>query len=160
MLSLHSSACLRPATQETHTPTSSFLRSSSGQRCQPVRLQRSLQRQRRGCPLCAEKDGKGSTDLQDEPVWARRERLQESQGLPFGLYLIGSFLVATAAIGSIFEWSNKNPVFGVLPPTSPFYTPILGFFAITGLPSAGLLFLKAIKAANEASERQDKADGF
>ena len=40
-------------------------------------------------------------------------------------------------IGSIFEYSNKNPVFGLLPPSSPFYTPILGFFAITGLPSAG-----------------------
>ncbi len=50
-----------------------------------------------------------------------------------------SFCFAGLQIGSIFEYSNKNPVFGLLPPSSPFYTPILGFFAVTGLPSAGEL---------------------
>ncbi|KAK9838929.1 hypothetical protein WJX74_006105 [Apatococcus lobatus] len=160
MLSLHVGSCCRPAFQTTHTPLVSVSRSSfSGHKTCPSSLPPCLHR-RRGTPLRAEDGDKQPAYRQDEPVWARRERLQESQGLPFGVYLIGSFLVATAAIGSIFEWTNKNPVFGVLPPTSPFYTPILGFFAITGLPSAGFLFTKAIKAANEAADRQDKADGF
>ena len=40
-------------------------------------------------------------------------------------------------IGSIFEYVNKNPIFGVLPPSNPLYAPILGLFALTGLPTAG-----------------------
>jgi len=60
----------------------------------------------------------------------------------------------------VFEFVNKNAIFGVLPPSSPLYTPILGLFALTGLPSAGWLFFKAVQAANEEAERQDKIDGF
>ena len=95
------------------------------------------------------------------------QKLQAADGqeLPFGVYLIGSALVSIAAVstthvnqaepllmnpccssihciaylqvGSIFEWINKNPIFGVLPPSSALYTPILGFFAVTGFPTAG-----------------------
>ena len=60
----------------------------------------------------------------------------------------------------MFEFFNKNPIFGVLPPESPFYGPILGVFAITGLPTAGYLFIKAVTAANEAARRIDEADGL
>ena len=40
-------------------------------------------------------------------------------------------------VGSIFEIINKNPVFGVIQPDSPLWLPILGLFAVTGLPTAG-----------------------
>ena len=63
-------------------------------------------------------------------------------------------------IGSIFEWTNKNAIFGQLGPDSPLYTPILGFFAVTGLPTAGWLFFKAVESANQAAERMDEVDGF
>jgi hypothetical protein len=36
----------------------------------------------------------------------------------------------------VFEYFNKNPVFGVIQPDNPLWAPILGFFAITGLPTA------------------------
>lgn len=39
-------------------------------------------------------------------------------------------------IGSIFEYVNERPVFGVLSSDSVFYAPVLGFFAFTGFPSA------------------------
>ena len=42
-----------------------------------------------------------------------------------------------AQVGSIYEYFNKNPIFGLLPPGNPLYAPILGFFAITGLPLSG-----------------------
>lgn len=90
---------------------------------------------------------------------------------------------AIAAVGSIFEFANKNPIFGVVGPDSMFYTPILGFFAVTGLPTAGtgilsarptqagrvpmqrlvppavgFLFFKAVTKANEDAERMDRMD--
>jgi hypothetical protein len=37
-------------------------------------------------------------------------------------------------IGSIFEYVNQRPVFGVVNPDSIFYAPLLGFFAFTGIP--------------------------
>lgn len=40
-------------------------------------------------------------------------------------------------VGSIFEYANKNAVFGVIQPDSPLWAPILGLFALTGLPMAG-----------------------
>lgn len=61
-------------------------------------------------------------------------------------------------VGSIFEWVDKNPIFGKLPPDSPLYTPILGFFALTGLPFAGWLFYQAVSVANEQSDRMNKVD--
>ena len=63
-------------------------------------------------------------------------------------------------MGSVFEFVNKNAIFGVLPPSSPLYTPILALFALTGLPSAGWLFYKAVTTANEEAERQDKVRLF
>lgn len=102
----------------------------------------------------------------DEPVWVRRERERElmakegSKDLPFGVYLLFSAIVAIAAIGSIFEYANKNPIFDVIYPDSPFYAPILGVFAITGVPTAGYLFYKAVSSANAEAERMDKLDGY
>lgn len=40
-------------------------------------------------------------------------------------------------VGSIFEFANRNPIFGVLPPDNFLWAPILLFFSITGFPSAG-----------------------
>lgn len=97
------------------------------------------------------------------PPWARHEAaapVDSSGDLPFPVYLIGSCLVAIAAVGSIFEYFNQNPIFGVVQPDSPLWAPILGVFAITGFPSAGFLFYKAISLANKASEEADRADGF
>lgn len=62
-------------------------------------------------------------------------------------------------MGSIFEFVNKNAIFGVLGPDSPLYTPILGLFAVTGLPTAGWLFFQSVTAANRESERMDRVDG-
>ena len=63
-------------------------------------------------------------------------------------------------IGSVFEFFNKNSIFGVIEPSSPLYIPVLGVFAVTGLPTAGWLFLKAVTVANEEADRMDKADGI
>lgn len=41
-------------------------------------------------------------------------------------------------VGSIFEYVDGNAVFGVVQPDSPLWAPILGFFAFTGIPSAGV----------------------
>jgi len=40
-------------------------------------------------------------------------------------------------VGSFFEFAEKNPIFGVIQPDSPLWAPILGLFAITGIPTAG-----------------------
>jgi hypothetical protein len=102
---------------------------------------------------------------EEEPIWVRRERereLQKQQGsdLPFGVYLLASAIVAIAAVGSIFEFVNKNPIFDVIEADSPLYTPILGIFALTGLPTSGYLFYKAVSTANKEAERMDKLDGY
>ncbi|KAL4432428.1 hypothetical protein ABPG77_001727 [Micractinium sp. CCAP 211/92] len=104
---------------------------------------------------------------EEEPIWVRRERERAAQkeaggggDLPFGVYLLFSSFVAIAAIGSIFEYVNQHAVFDVIQPDSPLYAPILGFFAVTGLPTAGFLFYKAVKAANAEAERMDKLDGY
>lgn len=57
--------------------------------------------------------------------------------LPWGLYLLFSCFVAIAAVGSIFEYVDKNPIFGVVPPDSPVWAPILLTMAVTGWPTAG-----------------------
>lgn len=44
-------------------------------------------------------------------------------------------------IGSIFEYVNQKPVFGVLNSDSVFYAPLLGFFAFTGLPTSVSSFM-------------------
>jgi hypothetical protein len=109
-----------------------------------------------------------ATKEEEVPSWIRSERerkLQAEEGsdLPFPVYLIGSALVAIAAVwqcpetlmhmlsrmacmicagsglqvGSIFEFANKNAIFGVVKPDNFLWAPILLFFAVTGLPSAG-----------------------
>lgn len=51
-------------------------------------------------------------------------------------------LCGLVQIGSVFEYINQKPVFGVLGTDSIFYAPVLGFFAITGIPtSVSILFL-------------------
>ncbi|DBA88136.1 TPA: hypothetical protein ACH3X2_005130 [Trebouxia sp. C0005] len=99
------------------------------------------------------------------PPWARKEKERElasmeKKDLPFGVFLLGSAIVAIAATGSWFELANKNPIFGVLGPDNPLWTVILGFFGVSGYPTAGFLFYKAIQSANKDFERADKADGY
>ncbi|CAL5223620.1 g6161 [Coccomyxa viridis] len=115
----------------------------------------------------ARAEDKSRTETKEEelPPWIRSERerkmqTEEGSDLPFPVYLIGSALVAIAAVGSIFEYANRNPIFGVVKPDNFLWAPILLFFAITGFPSAGFLFIKAINAANKDAERQDKIDGY
>lgn len=98
-------------------------------------------------------------------MWVRREKERELQAagkgeVPWPLYLVASVLVAIAAVGSIFEYVDGNAVFGVIPPDSPLWAPVLGLFAFTGIPMAGFLFFKGVNAANEAAERQDRMDGY
>lgn len=50
-------------------------------------------------------------------------------------YLMGN-LNLVLQIGSIFEYVNQKPVFGVLSSDSIFYAPLLGFFAISGVPTS------------------------
>ena len=45
--------------------------------------------------------------------------------------------MARMQVGSIYEYFNKNAIFGLVQPGNPAYAPILGFFAITGLPLSG-----------------------
>lgn len=45
--------------------------------------------------------------------------------------------VVHAQVGSIYEWFNKNAIFGIVQPGNALYTPILGFFALTGIPLSG-----------------------
>lgn len=99
---------------------------------------------------------------------------------PFVTYLLSSVIVAIAAVrfsllldpskhslppplcqtGSLFEFSAKNPLFGVVGSDSPFYAPILGLFMVTGFPTSAYLFKLCIDAANAASEDADRQDGF
>ncbi|KAF8095857.1 hypothetical protein N665_0321s0032 [Sinapis alba] len=103
-------------------------------------------------------------DSDEPPPWARDEggssTSQESFEVPFYVYLLASAITAIAAIGSVFEYSSKNPVFGVLDSDSIFYTPVLGFFAFTGIPTSVFLWFKSVEAANKEAAEQDKRDGF
>jgi len=88
---------------------------------------------------------KAEDSEEEEPIWARREKLRELQEeeasgkfeLPFYVSLLLSGIIAIAAVGSVFEYINRNPVFGIIQPDSPLWAPILGFFALTGLPVSG-----------------------
>lgn len=101
----------------------------------------------------------GSDEL---PPWARQEAQKETSGfeVPFFVYLLASAVTAIAAIGSIFEYVNERPVFGVLSSDSVFYAPLLGFFAFTGIPSSAFLWYKSVQAANKEAEDQDRRDGY
>ncbi|KAJ6301276.1 hypothetical protein OIU77_015562 [Salix suchowensis] len=74
----------------------------------------------------------------EPPPWAKGEGKENSSKqnfeVPFFVYLLASAITAIAAIGSIFEYVNQRPVFGVLNSDSIFYAPVLGFFAFTGIP--------------------------
>ncbi|KAI4301179.1 hypothetical protein L6164_034485 [Bauhinia variegata] len=105
-------------------------------------------------------------DSDEPPPWARDEpnnsASQQEEGfqIPFYVYLVASTITAIAAIGSIFEYVNQRPVFGVLGSDSVFYAPLLGFFAFTGTPVSGFLWFKSVQAANKEAEEQDKRDGY
>ncbi len=68
----------------------------------------------------------------------RQLQAQEgSTGLPWPLLLLFSIFTAIAAVGSIFEYIDRNAIFGVVGPDSQLWAPILLFFAVTGFPTAG-----------------------
>ncbi|KAL1566698.1 hypothetical protein AAHA92_02273 [Salvia divinorum] len=99
---------------------------------------------------------------EEPPPWAREEAQKDSSGVevPFYAYLIASSITAIAAIGSIFEYVNERPVFGVLSSDSVLYAPVLGFFVFTGIPTSAFLWYKSVEAANKEAEEQDRRDGF
>mmetsp|Transcript_18932 Transcript_18932/g.56412 ORF Transcript_18932/g.56412 Transcript_18932/m.56412 type:complete len:178 (+) Transcript_18932:75-608(+) len=101
---------------------------------------------------------------QDEPIWVRREREREAakkdQGVPWALYLVASVLIAIAAVGCIFEYTDRNAFFGLIQPDSPLWAPVLITLAVTGFPSAGYMFYRGVTKFNEDMERQDRMDGY
>ncbi|XP_027349231.1 uncharacterized protein LOC113860883 [Abrus precatorius] len=106
-------------------------------------------------------------DSDEPPPWARDEAKnngvsssQQGFEIPFYAYLLASAVTAIAAIGSIFEYANQKPVFGVLTSDSVFYAPLLGFFVFTGIPFSAFLWFKSVQAANKEAEEQDKKDGY
>ncbi|KAG1365524.1 Dimethylaniline monooxygenase [N-oxide-forming] 1 [Cocos nucifera] len=103
-------------------------------------------------------------DSDEPPPWARDEgngsTSPQTIEIPFYVYLLASAVTAIAAIGSVFEYINQKPVFGVLSSDSVFYAPLLGFFAFTGIPTSAFLWFKSVQAANKASEEQDRRDGY
>ncbi|KAL3621700.1 hypothetical protein CASFOL_031788 [Castilleja foliolosa] len=101
----------------------------------------------------------GSDEL---PPWARQEAQKDSSNfqVPFSVYLLASAVTAIAAIGSIFEYVNQKPVFGVLNSDNVLYAPLLGFFVFTGIPSSAFLWFKSVQAANKEAEEQDRRDGY
>ncbi|KAK4281220.1 hypothetical protein QN277_012742 [Acacia crassicarpa] len=104
-------------------------------------------------------------DSDEPPPWTRNEAnnntaSQQGFAIPFYVYLLASAITAIAAIGSIFEYVNQKPVFGVLSSDSVFYAPLLGFFTFTGIPFSGYLWFKSVQAANKEAEEQDRRDGY
>ncbi|OWM66514.1 uncharacterized protein LOC116201776 [Punica granatum] len=104
-------------------------------------------------------------DADEPPPWARDEgqgsgSQQQSFEIPFFVYLLASAVTAIAAIGSVFEYVNQRPVFGVLNSDSIFYAPLLGFFAFTGIPTSAFLWFKSVQVANKEAEDQDRRDGY
>ncbi|KAK9095816.1 hypothetical protein Sjap_021313 [Stephania japonica] len=100
----------------------------------------------------------------EAPPWARDDGKetspQQTIEVPFYAYLLASTITAIAAIGSIFEFINQKPVFGVLYPDSIFYVPLLGFFVLTGIPTSAFLWFKSVEVANREAEEQDRKDGY
>lgn len=103
-------------------------------------------------------------DSDEPPPWARDEgkqsEVKEGFEVPFYVYLLASAVTAIAAIGSIFEYANQKPVFGVLNSDSVFYAPLLAFFTFTGIPTSAFLWFKSVQAANKEAEEQDRRDGY
>ncbi|XP_065855074.1 uncharacterized protein [Euphorbia lathyris] len=107
-----------------------------------------------------------SPDSEEPPPWAKNESAASASSddqtveIPFYVYLLSSAIIAIAAIGSVFEYVNQKPVFGILNSDSIFYAPVLGFFAFTGIPLSGFLWFKSVQVANKEAEEQDKKDGY
>ncbi|ONK78544.1 uncharacterized protein A4U43_C02F19950 [Asparagus officinalis] len=103
-------------------------------------------------------------DADEPPPWAQGSgngsSSQSTFEIPFYAYLLASAITAIAAIGSVFEYVNQNPVFGVLSSDSVFYAPLLGFFAFTGIPTSAFLWYKSVQVANKEAEEQDRKDGY
>ncbi|KAF3330673.1 hypothetical protein FCM35_KLT04027 [Carex littledalei] len=102
-------------------------------------------------------------DSDEPPPWARDGNKGSSEStvqIPYAAYLLASAVTAIAAIGSIFEYVNKKPVFGLLNSDSIFYAPLLGFFVFTGIPTSGYLWYKSVQTANKEAEEQDRRDGY
>eukprot|EP00252_Welwitschia_mirabilis_P025960 TRINITY_DN8306_c0_g1_i1.p1 TRINITY_DN8306_c0_g1~~TRINITY_DN8306_c0_g1_i1.p1 ORF type:complete len:206 (-),score=20.24 TRINITY_DN8306_c0_g1_i1:443-1060(-) len=153
-------------------------RSSNGTRCSIVNACAKNFHSRNGRTLrmSATGDSKTESSMQERsipswarpgsdelPPWARDEvksQTDERFEIPFYVYLLSSAIVAIAAVGSMFEYANQKPVFGVLNPESVFYAPVLGFFVITGIPTSVFLWFKSIRSANKAAEEQDRRDGY
>ncbi|CAK7357555.1 unnamed protein product [Dovyalis caffra] len=103
-------------------------------------------------------------DSDEPPPWAKGEgkEISSKQNIevPFFVYLLASAITAIAAIGSIFEYVNQRPVFGIVNSDSIFYAPLLGFFTFTGIPFSAFLWFKSVQAANKEAEEQDRRDGY
>ncbi|KAG8044519.1 hypothetical protein GUJ93_ZPchr0005g15058 [Zizania palustris] len=144
----------------------------------PLLVEGRRARRRRGWQVAAtEGSAKSSGEAEEQvPSWARPGSdepppwARDGGGgggaqepgvqLPFYAYLLASAITAIAAIGSIFEYANQRPVFGVVSPDSALYAPLLGFFVFTGIPTSGFLWFKAVQTANKEAEEQDRRDGF
>jgi hypothetical protein len=152
---------LQPQTLHHHSTSHRRFIRSNAEDNSPSTSQQDQQQQ----PSASSSTPPPTTTTEEEPIWVRRERereiiAKEGKDLPFGLYLLLSSFVAIAAIGSVFEYVNKHPLFDVIQPDSPLWAPILALFAITGLPTSGYLFYKAVTSANKEAERMDKLDGM
>lgn len=101
-------------------------------------------------------------DSDEPPPWARDEVQQDSSRfeVPYFVYLLASAVAAIAAIGSVFEYANQRPAFGVLNSDSVFYAPLLGFFAFAGIPTSAFLWFKSVQVATKEAEDQDRRDGY
>ncbi|KAH7543894.1 hypothetical protein ACOSP7_031213 [Xanthoceras sorbifolium] len=102
-------------------------------------------------------------DSDKPPPWASgegKDTSQKSFEFPFFVYLLASAVIAIAAIGSMFEYANQNPVFGIVKSDSIFYAPLLGFFVFTGFPTSAFLWFKSVQVANKEAEEQNKRDGY
>eukprot|EP00198_Chlamydomonas_reinhardtii_P006538 XP_001695874.1 predicted protein [Chlamydomonas reinhardtii] len=150
---------VRPVTSRNAAMCVTIGRFSSGVSARSLQTQVRAQPEQKTPPTVP-----GSED--ELPPWVRREKERELQakdgvsGLPWGLCLLFSVFTAIAAVGSIFEFVDRNAIFGVIQPDSPLWAPILLFFGVTGFPTAGYLFIKGVNGFNEEAERQDKLDGY
>lgn len=103
-------------------------------------------------------------ESEEPPPWAqgegKKDDSQQGFEVPFYVYLLASTVTAIAAIGSVFEYVNEKPVFGVLNSDSIFYAPVLGFFVFTGIPTSAFLWFRSVQVANKEAEEQDKRDGY
>lgn len=86
-------------------------------------------------------------------------RFGEGEGLHWSLLRATNSLLARLQVGSFFEIKGQKPAFGFVNPSSPLYLPLLGSLAVLGAPAAAFLCYRAVKAANEEFERQDRMDG-